>query len=106
MRTLAEEEDTGGHQDVRDLLLFLKEDCGLTVTHEEVELVWRLTSRRSVGLTVRGRQVPCLYPTAALLPHSCTPNTRAVYRKTGHKLLLHASTHIKRGETLTLSRLR
>ena len=32
-----------------------------------------------------GPQVEGIYPTAALLPHSCSPNTRAVYRRSGHK---------------------
>ena len=30
-------------------------------------------------------KVAAIYPTAALLPHSCSPNTRAVYRRSGHK---------------------
>ena len=30
-------------------------------------------------------QVAAIYPIAALLPHSCSPNTRAVYRRSGHK---------------------
>lgn len=102
--SLAQESPQSGH-DFRPLHHFLTSDCGLAVTKEETQLLLRLM-QRTLGLTVEGRQVAGIYPTAALLPHSCSPNTRAVYRRAGHKLMLHATTFIQRGEVLSLSRLR
>jgi len=99
------EESPKTSQDLRPLHYFLTSECGLSVTKEETQLLIRLT-QRTLGLTVEGRQVEGIYPTAALLPHSCSPNTRAVYRRSGHKLMLHSTTFIQRGEVLSLSRLR
>ena len=42
-------------------------------------------------------QVGAIYPTAALLPHSCTPNTRAVYRRSGHKYFQDTTNHFAKG---------
>ena len=54
--TLASECSRDSLPDTRELLLFLKEDCGLAVSREEVLMLIRLQTS-TIGLTVQGRQV-------------------------------------------------